>query len=391
VEFEYTALGRDGFEIKGNEQADSREALEQALRQRQLTLIKAKALKARGSSLKLTTTLLSEVAPLLSRGLPLERALKILGEDTPDKDIAALSEQLRGGIKKGQALSQVMQQSGRFDHLVIALIKVGEASGSLAQVMEILARYYSEQSQFRRELVSTLAYPAILAFVSISSIIGLIAYVVPVFQDMLADVPAAKLPMGTRIVFALSTFLHQYGLIALVVGVSATVGIVQLVKRREELRRRWLAWLMVAPFVGQLSGELEGFKIAKSLGIMLQSGVQLSRAMELCRSLFRNELRRDGLENCIAALRKGRPVPEAFQQIPGMPVQLHRFVNLGNETGALGESLEKASEMLYIKSRSRLKSLVAMLDPIIILVMGSLIGFMVISILLAVFNLSDVK
>jgi len=391
VEFEYTALGRDGFEIKGNEQADSREALEQALRQRQLTLIKAKALKARGSSLKLTTTLLSEVAPLLSRGLPLERALKILGEDTPDKDIAALSEQLRGGIKKGQALSQVMQQSGRFDHLVIALIKVGEASGSLAQVMEILARYYSEQSQFRRELVSTLAYPAILAFVSISSIIGLIAYVVPVFQDMLADVPAAKLPMGTRIVFALSTFLHQYGLIALVIGVSATVGIVQLVKRREELRRRWLAWLMVAPFVGQLSGELEGFKIAKSLGIMLQSGVQLSRAMELCRSLFRNELRRDGLESCIAALRKGRPVPEAFQQIPGLPVQLHRFVNLGNETGALGESLEKASEMLYIKSRSRLKSLVSMLDPIIILVMGSLIGFMVISILLAVFNLSDVK
>ncbi|GBG02258.1 type II secretion system protein GspF [Azospira sp. I13] len=391
MEFEYTALGRDGFEIKGNEQADSREALEQALRQRQLTLIKAKALKARGSSLKLTTTLLSEVAPLLSRGLPLERALKILGEDTPDKDIAALSEQLRGGIKKGQALSQVMQQSGRFDHLVIALIKVGEASGSLAQVMEILARYYSEQSQFRRELVSTLAYPAILAFVSISSIIGLIAYVVPVFQDMLADVPAAKLPMGTRIVFALSTFLHQYGLIALVIGVSATVGIVQLVKRREELRRRWLAWLMVAPFVGQLSGELEGFKIAKSLGIMLQSGVQLSRAMELCRSLFRNELRRDGLESCIAALRKGRPVPEAFQQIPGLPVQLHRFVNLGNETGALGESLEKASEMLYIKSRSRLKSLVSMLDPIIILVMGSLIGFMVISILLAVFNLSDVK
>jgi type II secretory pathway component PulF len=216
-------------------------------------------------------------------------------------------------------------------------------------------------------------------------------YVVPVFQDMLADVPSDKLPLGTRIVFVASDFIQNYGIWLGLLLLLGGIAIQQVLTRSPDVRRAWQAWMIDAPLLGPVRGEIEAFKIAKALGIMLQSGVQLSRAMELCRNLFANEVRREGLENCINALRKGRPVPDAFRQIPGLPVQLHRFITLGNETGALGESLEKVAEMLYAKSRSRLKSLISMLDPLIILVMGGLIGFMVISILLAVFNLSDVS
>jgi general secretion pathway protein F len=391
VEFQYTALSRDGFEIKGTEQAENKEDLERLLRQRQQTLIKAQPRRTRQAGNKLTSSFLEELAPLLSRGLPLERGLKILGEDAPDARIHELAEQLRNAIKKGLPLSQAMQQSGAFDQLVVALIRVGEASGSLPHVTEILAAYYREQATFRRELISTLAYPIILSVVSVASIIGLMGYVVPVFQDMLADVPSDKLPLGTRIVFVASDFIQNYGIWLGLLLLLGGIAIQQVLTRSPDVRRAWQAWMIDAPLLGPVRGEIEAFKIAKALGIMLQSGVQLSRAMELCRNLFANEVRREGLENCINALRKGRPVPDAFRQIPGLPVQLHRFITLGNETGALGESLEKVAEMLYAKSRSRLKSLISMLDPLIILVMGGLIGFMVISILLAVFNLSDVS
>ena len=390
MEYRYTALGRDGLETQGSLHADSRESLEKLLRQRQQTLLKARPVKTRGSSHKQITLLLGELAPLLSRGLPLERALLILGEDATDPQLIALAGELRNGIKKGLPLSQAMQQSGRFDPLILALTQVGEASGSLARVMSILADYYGTQSSFRRELIATLAYPVILAVVSIASVIGLMAYVVPVFQDMLADVPAQQLPLGTRIVFQLSDLLQNYGLALGLLLVLGGTGIYLLLQRHSPSRRWWQGQLITLPLIGPLRGEIEGFKIAKSLGIMLQSGVQLTRAMELCRPLLGNEIRRDGLEECIKALRKGRPVPEAFQHIPGLPTQLHRFIVLGNETGSLGEHLEKIADLIYTRSRNRLKSLVALLDPLIILVMGSLIGFMVISILLAVFNLSDV-
>jgi type II secretory pathway component PulF len=113
--------------------------------------------------------------------------------------------------------------------------------------------------------------------------------------------------------------------------------------------------------------------------------------VEIARPLLTNRLQREGLESCLLALRKGEPLPQAVARIPALPAQFHRYVKLGNETGNLGTSLSRVADSLQSEFRSRLKSLVAILDPLIIILMGGAVGFMVISILLAVFNLAEVR
>lgn len=390
-EFDYIALSRDGIEIKGNEQADSSDALARQLKRQQLTLLSASARQAARMSLALVQGFVSELAPLVESGIPLDRALQIVAEDTRTPEIGLLAEQLRKGIKRGESLSQALANSGRFDAMLISLVRVGETSGQLAEVLSILETYYQEARQLRRDLVASLTYPAILAVVAVLSIIGLAYYVVPIFRDIFDEKAQATLPLGTKILFAGSELLISWGWLAgLVVVATAIVGTL-LVRRNDSANRTWHALGLRAPLIGELRARFDAFKLAKALGIMMQRGVPLIQAAEIAHPLLGNRLQHEGFEQCIKALRKGEAIPQAIARVPELPVQFHRYVMLGNETGSLGENLDKAAALLREDFRNRLRALVAILDPLIIITMGGVVAFMVISILLAVFSLSDVK
>lgn len=390
-EFEFRAISRDGVEVQGREQAGSLEELSSSLRKRRLSLLEATAGKTRRIGLGVTLPFVSELAPLVNSGIPLERALQFIAEDSREAAVADLADRLRKVLKRGESLSSALDQVGRFDSLLVALVKVGEASGQLGSVLAILETYYQENRQVARDLIGALTYPAILAAVSLLSVIGLAWFVVPVFKDIFADEAAAALPLGTRMVFAFSEFTVDYGLItALGLAACGVVGAF-LVRRNEAANRAWHALQLRTPLLGELQAKFAAFKLAKALSIMLTGGLPLMQAVELARPLLANRLQREGLEDCLNALRKGEPVPRAIDRIPALPVQFHRFVKLGNETGSLGESLGRVAQMLQADLRNRLRMLIAILDPLIIVVMGGVVGFMVMSILLAVLSLSDVR
>ncbi|HEY6895660.1 MAG TPA: type II secretion system F family protein [Rhodocyclaceae bacterium] len=390
-EFEYTALSRDGTEVNGTEQAETEEALTRQLKRQQLTLLSAKAKRSKRISLALVQGFISELSPLVSSGIPLERALQIVGEDTRTSEIGELVEQLRKGIKRGESLSQTLAQSGRFDTMLVSLVKVGETSGELPQVLAILETYYQEARQVRRDLIASLTYPAILAIVSLLSVIGLALYVVPIFRDIFDEKAQAALPLGTKILFAASEFLINWGWLAALMLAAIATATTLAVQRNDGINYQWHRLLLNAPWIGELKAKFDAFKLAKALGIMMQRGVPLVQAAEIARPLLDNRLQRDGFEQCVQGLRKGEAIPSAIARVPGLPVQFHRYVKLGNETGSLGESLDRAATLLREDFRNRLRALVAILDPLIIVTMGGMVAFMVISILLAVFSLSDVR
>jgi len=390
-DFEYRAVGRDGVEVRGRESAESRDALALVLRKRQLALLEAKPKRTNSVALSLVVAFVSELSPLLNSGIQLERALQIVAEDTNNRKLADFADRLRGTIKRGQPFSEALAQSGSVDSLFVALVGVGEASGEMAKVMAILDDYYQESRQVRRDLVASLTYPAMLALVSIVSMVAIVWFVVPVFKDIFDEESQRTLPLGTRILFSLSDFLIAHGLISIVLLVVLAAAGVVAVARVEPVNRRWHALQMGAPLLGELLGEFAAFKLARALSIMLTGGTPLAQAVEIARPLLTNPLQREGLENCLLALRKGDPLPRAVARIPGLPQQFHRYVKLGNETGNLGNSLSRVADILQHDFRNRLKSLIAVLDPMIIIAMGGGVGFMVISILLAVFNLADVR
>ena len=389
-EYAYKAIGRDGVEIMGQEQAESLEALTLSLRKKQLALLEAKTKKSRAIGLSVTLPFISELSPLVNSGIPLERALQIVAEDSREARVPELAEQLRKTLKRGESFSEALTQAGRFDSLFIALVKVGEASGELPKVLAILENHYQEARKIRGELIASLTYPAILAIVSIASVIGLALFVVPVFKDIFADSPEIVLPLGTRILFALSDFVISYGWIVLIGLALAAIGGTILVQRNEAVNRAWHTLQLRLPLLGELQAKFAAFKLAKALSIMLTGGLPLAKAVEISRPLLTNLIQREGLESCLTGLRKGEPIPQAVNRIPALPVQFHRYIKLGNETGNLGPNLGRVADILQEDFRNRLKSLVSILDPLIIVTMGGVVGFMVISILVAVFSLSDV-
>ena len=390
-EYEFKAIGRDGVEVRGREQAGSLEELTSSLRRRRLSLLGAKAGKPRNIGLAVALPFVSELSPLVNSGIPLERALQFIAEDSRDASVAGLADRLRTVLKRGDSFSSALEQAGRFDSLMVALVKVGEASGELGKVLAILETYYQDARQVVRDLIGALTYPAILAMVSLLAVIGLAWFVVPVFKDLFADEAAVALPLGTRLVFAFSEFTVEYGLIAAVGLLAGAAGGALLVRGSEAANRAWHGLLLRTPLLGELWSEFAAFKLAKALSIMLSGGLPLMQAVELARPLLLNRLQREGLDDCLSALRKGEPVPRALDRIPALPVQFHRFVKLGNETGTLGANLGRVADILQADLRNRLRTLIAILDPLLILSMGALVGFMVISILLAVLSLSDVR
>jgi general secretion pathway protein F len=389
-EYEYRAIGRNGIEIAGHEQADSVEALTIALRKQQLTLLRAKTQKTSDISQSVVLPFVSELSPLINSGIPLDRALQIITEDSRDAKVSDLAGQLRKSIKRGESLSGALAQLGRFDPMLVALVQVGEASGKLQEVLGILERYYQDARKIRGDLVASLTYPAILALVALLSMIGLSLFVVPVFKDIFADDTTHVLPLGTRILFAISDFMIAYGWIAAFILAVIVTGVVMTVLRNDAANRKWHAMQLSLPLWGELQAKFAAFKLAKALSIMLTGGLPLPRSLEIARPLLTNRLQREGLEDCLSGLRKGEPIPQAINRIPAMPVQFSRYIKLGNETGALGSNLSKVADILQEDFKNRLQSMATILNPLIIVSMGGIVGFMVISILLAVFSLSDV-
>ncbi|OFW47612.1 MAG: hypothetical protein A3J29_13160 [Acidobacteria bacterium RIFCSPLOWO2_12_FULL_67_14b] len=388
--YEYVALGRDGGEVRGAEEAIDRDALGAALRRRNLHLVDAKQAKSARVPFALASQFVAELSRLVASGIVLERSLQIVGEDSRDKRLAALGQQLRQSVQRGQAFSEALRRAGDFDPVLIALVRVGEASGQLGTILESLETYYAGRATLRKDLVATLAYPIILVAVSVASLIGLGLYVVPVFRGMFAT-EKIDLPLGTVVIFMVSDWLSEFGT-WFATGLAALIfGFYLALRLRPALSARLQALWLRLPFLGEVTAKFEAARALGVIGITVRSGVHLVQAMELAQQALRTPVQREGVEEAIRQLRKGVALPAALEAVPFWPRLAQRFVRIGNETGKVAEMCERAAVLLEAEARTAVRALVAAAGPVVIVVMGSVIGFVVVSMLLAVFSLSDIR
>lgn len=387
--YEYMAFGRDGGEVRGSEEAANREELEAVLRRRHLHLIDAKQGSSTQVPFSVTVQFIAELSRLVASGIVLERSLQIIAEDSRDRKLALLGQQLRQAVQRGQFFSEALKRAGDFDPVLIALVRAGEASGQLGAILESLEIYYSGRSALRKDLTATLAYPLILVVVSVASLIGLGLYVVPVFRGMFAT-EKIDLPLGTVMVFAASDWLSGYGS-WLAAGLAALILAIYLALRfRPRLAAQAQGLWLRLPVMGEIAAKFEVARALGIIGITVKSGVHLVQAMELARQALRTPTQREGMDEAIKRLRKGVAFPAALEAVPFWPRLAHRFARIGNETGKLAEMCARASLLLEAEARGAVRTIVAALGPIVIVLMGGLIGFVVVSMLLAVFSLSDV-
>jgi len=334
-------------------------------------------------------TFTQELATLISAGLPLDRSLDILASLTPDlrmqeilRDVLA---RIRGGSSLGEALANHPQV---FPNLYINMVKAGEVGGFLETIFMRLVQYLQRVKEIKEYLISILIYPVILTAVSAVSITILVAFVIPRFSRLFADLGQA-IPLPTQMVLVGSQYFRDYWWLGIVL-IGFFYICLKAYIQGEERRWRWDRFKLSWPAFGSLIKKIEVARFSRTLGTLLQSGVPILSALSLVREVSQNQAVAKAIDYVQERLREGKGMARALKEIQIFPALAVHMIEVGEETGKLEEMLHKVATSYEESIQNTTKRLVSLLEPLIILVMGLIIGFIVISMLLAVFSLQEI-
>jgi general secretion pathway protein F len=395
--FDYRALDKAGADVRGRlEAAGDVEAL-RLLTAQGLTPLEVSATRPnRGNGLvrgrraiKLPdlTQLLQEMATLLKGGVPLGEVLPSLAvayRATPLGDpLSVMDKAVRGGRRLSEAVAEAALPLPRYAH---AVIQAGEASGHMAAALEDVHRQMAYDEMVRKEVRQALTYPAILVFAGMAAILIVFIAVVPRFAGLLRS-SRAQVPDISRWVIELGVFAKDHWL-WLAIGFTAIVGSIVVTLRQPEVRMRILEQLSTVPLIRNWIWPTEIGRWATLLATLLANRVALLEALRLSRDLTALPSLQRHLENAVREVRRGRALSAVFGEQGWLgPTQIN-LIRVGERSGELPRMLRSLGELQTARSRDQVKRLLSLLEPIAILVIGAVIGFVMVAVMLAITSLN---
>jgi type II secretion system protein F len=330
-----------------------------------------------------------EFSTLVAAGLPIDRSLEILGILTENLKLKRVIQEILKEIREGRSLGEALEQYPRvFSKLYVNMVKAGESGGFLETILSRLVKYLQSTKEIHDTLVSVMIYPLILTIVSGGAITILVTFVIPRFAKIFSDTGQA-LPLPTQIMMLISQSARNYWWVALGVIVLIYIGI-KVYKQSDERKLRWdrskLGWVMV----GNIIKKIEVARFSRTLGTLLQSGVPILPALNLVKETSQNLAVAKSIAHIHDRLREGKSIFKSLEETRVFPPLAVHMIAVGEETGRLDEMLNKVAETYEENVQTTVKRLVSLLEPVIILVMAVVVGFIVMSMLLAVISLNDI-
>ena len=330
-----------------------------------------------------------ELATLISSGLPLDRALSVLNGLTTKEELKKAVTQILRSVQQGKSLAEALADFPKiFPPLYVNMVKAGELGGFLETALQRLAEYMERSQQVQDEIKSALTYPVLLTFTGGASIVVLLTYVLPKFTSIFGDLGQA-LPTSTRLLMGFSEGLRSYWWLLVLMGVGVWLGLRQYLATPQG-RFLWDRWRLRVWVLGQLLTKREIGRFARTLGTLLKSGVPLLQALEVVQDVVGNEMISRTLKEVRVGVREGQGIAAPLGRSGTFPTLALQMVSVGEETGRLDEMLMRVAEYYERDTYNQVKRLTSLLEPLLILVMGLAVGFVVISMLSAVFSINDV-
>ncbi|WP_319781372.1 type II secretion system F family protein [Oceanisphaera sp. IT1-181] len=332
--------------------------------------------------------LTQDLAALLKAGVALERAFSIMMQVRSNPADNKLLGQLQEGVRRGQPLSMVLAEQGTaFSHFYLNMVKAAEIAGNLEQGLADLSVYMERSRQLKEKALSALLYPAILLLVSAASLLIILTYVIPQFQQLFADM-GQQLPLATRIVIGTAEFIKGKGLwLLLVVLLMLIYGQRQL--RKPEIRLHWDSFLLRLPLVGELLKRLEVARFSRSLGTLMKGGVPLLNALHIAKDTLTNSRMAQTLDAAADSLKAGKRLAEPLLASGVFPPLAIQMIQVGEETGQLEEMLLKVADRYDQEVETAIQRLLTVLEPLLIVGLGLIIAGIIISILVAILNINE--
>ena len=400
--FSYTALEASGKKKTGFVDAHNREAAIAAVAAegRYVVEIAEQAASRQGPSSHSETKKGGKVsrseialftrrmADLASAGLPLDRVLSVVAEQSESQTLSDVAEQALVEVQSGTPISEALAKHPKlFNEVFTQTLRAGEASGQFAEVSGQLAEFQEMEVQRRSQITSALVYPGILGATAVFVIIFLLTFVVPRMSGIFKSM-GDSLPVTTKILLAVTGFLTGNGL--LIVG--SLVGIViayKLYTATDAGATQRDQFFLHAPILGPVIRKATVSRFARVLGTLVYGGVPILMALEIAGMAAGNRVFRKSAIIVENDVREGRRIADAMRDAGAFPPVLTHMIAVGEETGDLPKMLNRVSDSLDFEVDNGMRRLTAMVEPIIVLVMGSFVGFVVISVLLPIFSANE--
>ncbi|KLD70296.1 type II secretion system inner membrane protein GspF [Xanthomonas pisi] len=387
--FDYTVLDLHGRSRQGVISADNLHSARAQLEQRQWVPVRVDAAAAAATAVRAARfsgkdlVLFTRQLSTLVETAPLEEALRTIATQSERRGVRRVTSQTHGLVVEGFRLSDAMARQGNaFPSLYRAMVAAGESAGALPQVLERLADLLELQAQVRSKLQSTLVYPAALALTAGAVVIVLMTFVVPKVVDQF-DSMGRALPWLTRAVIGVSNVLLHAGIPLLVALVIAVIAAVRLLKR-PPLRLAADRAILRAPLLGRLIRDLHAARMARTLAIMVNSGLPLMEGLMIAARTVDNRALRLATDSMVTAIREGGSLAAAMKRAGVFPPTLLYMASSGENSGRLAPMLERAADYLEREFESFTTAAMSLLEPAIIVLLGGVVAVIVLSILLPI-------
>jgi general secretion pathway protein F len=341
----------------------------------------------RALSRKSVTLLTQQLANLLHAGMPLDRALTILISVSEDEQTQTLLERVQEKVRGGSSLADALEAQGAFSRFYLNMIRAGEAGGALEVVLKRLTEFLERSQALRETVTSALIYPIILLSVSALSVIILLTFVVPQFQQLFADAGKA-LPLATQIVIAVGDGFRHYWWVGAMLLVLLVTALRQQLSQPAS-RARWDRWFLSLPLFGDFIAKVETARLSRTLGTLLGNGVSLLNALAIVRETLTNQVLSTALGEVAEHVKTGRGLAEPLQESGNFPKLAVQMIRVGEETGQLQEMLLQVAETYDGEVQTAVKRMLTLLEPALILGLGVIIAGIIMSILVAILSLNE--
>ena len=381
-----------GAVISGTRAAQSRQNLVAALRSERIMpiSISEKKAKAAGRGRKVgagdLAVFTKQFSVMLEAGMPLVQALGILAEQQDNPALAATLQEVKEDVEGGSTLAEAMRKHPKvFDTLFVNMISAGEAGGILDVILRRLSLFVEKIVKLKRSLISASVYPAIVITVAIGIVVAIMVFVIPTFAELFKNMNAA-LPLPTRIVMGISDFLAGY-ILPIMAVLAVSVVLLQRYYASEGGRVRIDGLILKIPVFGAVIQKLIVARFSRTLGTLLTSGISILEALDITAHTAGNVVIQNALLDAKREVQEGKTLVEPIKRANLFPPMVVQMVGVGEQTGELDQMLQKLADFYEEEADAAIADFLTLIEPLMIVFLGGIIGGIVISMYLPIFSL----
>jgi type IV pilus assembly protein PilC len=395
--YKYTAKDKKGLSVNGTIQAASEAEAADILHKKEMVVFSVEFAKITAASPKLIDAKVKlddlvvfsrQLATMIDAGIPLVNALGILAEQIENEGLRGVVGRVRQDIEAGMSFCDALAKHPLiFSDLFVNMVKAGEASGMLNEILDRLATFMEKQAALNRKIISSLVYPAVVVSMAVIITAVLLIKVVPTFKGIF-DSLGGTLPLPTRVLIFASDLLRKYFLF-LILSFGVGVYLFKRYLRTQKGRYAFDRLTLKAPVFGPLLRKLAVAKFSRTFSTLVKSGVSVLSALDIVSKTAGNKVVEEAVVNCSKSVRDGEPISRPLAKSGVFPPMVTRMISVGEQTGQLEKMLSKIADFYDDQVDAAAGALTSLIEPLVIAFLGIVIGGIVIALFLPIFKISQ--